>query len=76
MVRLRKKRKISLFGMKVNAPESVPDDIPSLFKTFRDAEGKPKKELDRINKFKRRFEEIEEFQEWQDGLARTGRTFR
>lgn len=76
MVRLRKKRTVNIFGVKVNAPESVPDDIPSLFKTFRDAEGKPKRELERINKFKKRFQEIEEFQEWQDGLARTGRSFK
>lgn len=73
MVRLKKSRKVDIFGLKVNAPDTVPEDIPTLFKTFRQAEGSPKKELKRIRKFRKRFEEIEEFQEMQEGLQRSGR---
>jgi len=76
MVRLRKKRKINIFGLEVNAPDTVPDDIPTLFKTFREAEGKPKKELERINRFKKRFEEIEEYQAWEQSQRSSGRNGR
>lgn len=72
----RKSIKLDIFGEKIIAPLTVAGDIPTLFKTFREAGSTPSKEIQRINKFNERFEEIKQFQEQQEGYLRSGQVRR
>lgn len=72
-VKLATNRKVNIFGVNVDAPDVVPGHLPTLFKTFREAEGTPNKEFKRSFQFRKRFEEIEEFQAMQESLQSSGR---